>query len=138
MRFGRRDPSKRTLAVEITPMIDVVFLLIVFFMTAAQFSREQRTPMQLPVEMGQEEDGAPQGLVINLMDDGRVLVQDESLDDTALEVVVREHLAAASRGGGGGVTIRADRRGTTAPLNRLVRKLEGWGVSGVRIGTERP
>ena len=79
MRFGRRDPAGRRLLVEITPMIDVVFLLIVFFMTAARFAREQRAPMELPREAGEVEQEEAAGLVVNLLDDGRIVVQDEAV-----------------------------------------------------------
>ena len=40
MRFGKRAQSERVRSIEITPMIDVVFLLIIFFMTTARFALE--------------------------------------------------------------------------------------------------
>jgi biopolymer transport protein ExbD len=124
--------------VEITPMIDVVFLLIVFFMTAAQFAREQRAPMALPREAGEVDQDESAGLVINLMDDQRIVVQDETVAGERLDEIVLAHLEAGRRGGGAAVTIRADRRGSTSALNALVRRLEELGVTGVQVGTERP
>lgn len=124
--------------VEITPMIDVVFLLIVFFMTAARFAREQRAPMALPREAGEVDQEEAAGLVINLMDDQRIVVQDETVAGGRLDEIVRAHLEAGRRGGGAAVTIRADRRGSTSALNALVRRLEELGVTGVQVGTERP
>jgi len=124
--------------VEITPMIDVVFLLIVFFMTAARFAREQRAPMVLPQEAGEIEQEESAGLVINLMEDGRIVVQDATVAGEQLDAIVEAHLEAGRRGGGAAVTVRADRRGTTDALNDLIRRLEGLGVDGVQVGTERP
>ncbi len=42
MKFGRTPHAERTLPVDLTPMIDVVFLLIIFFMVTAQFARITR------------------------------------------------------------------------------------------------
>ncbi|MFK7961125.1 MAG: ExbD/TolR family protein [Phycisphaerales bacterium] len=136
MSFGRRHQSGKRLLVEITPMIDVVFLLIVFFMTAARFARETRAPMELPREAGHSDVDEARGLVINLMDDGRTVVGEMTVDLVALERRVQAHLADPDSGAA--VTVRADRRASTSDLNALVRELESMGVIGVRVGTEAP
>ena len=45
-RFQRR--KVRELGVNLTPMIDIVFLLLIFFVLIAQFSSRQRVQVQLP------------------------------------------------------------------------------------------
>ncbi len=49
MRFGAARHTERGVAVDLTPMIDVVFLLIIFFMTTAQFARLTRADVELPL-----------------------------------------------------------------------------------------
>ena len=49
-----RGADRRHLAVEITPMIDVVFLLIIFFMVTARFARDTRAELNLPQEKGEQ------------------------------------------------------------------------------------
>ncbi len=48
--MGRRlRPDRgRGLSINLTPMIDIVFLLLIFFVLIAQFSRRQRAQVQLP------------------------------------------------------------------------------------------
>lgn len=46
MRFQRRAPEQ--LELNITPLIDVVFLLLIFFMVATSFSRESHIAINLP------------------------------------------------------------------------------------------
>ena len=48
--MGRRlRPDRgRGLSINLTPMIDIVFLLLIFFVLIAQFSRRQRAEVQLP------------------------------------------------------------------------------------------
>jgi len=44
----RRTSSRAFSAADLTPMVDVVFLLIVFFILVSQLTRTERTPIALP------------------------------------------------------------------------------------------
>jgi len=52
VKFQRR--LKEELSINLTPLIDVVFLLLIFFMVTTTFTRETRLSVNLP-----EADGAP-------------------------------------------------------------------------------
>ena len=98
MRFVTARERSRTLHIEITPMIDVVFLLIIFFMTTAQFARMTRAELALPIEPG-EQERAPEeaGLVINLTQAGEIIVSDQTLDLAQLEQPIWGHEQARNR-----------------------------------------
>ena len=49
----RRRPTK--VAMNMTPMIDVTFLLLIFFMTVSQVSKLNREQLELPRQQGTEE-----------------------------------------------------------------------------------
>ncbi len=64
--------------VEMTPMIDIVFLLIIFFMVAAQFAQQARVHLDLPKEQGEQLKNKPKNmLVINILADGSLLVNSD-------------------------------------------------------------
>lgn len=50
MRFPRR--TQEPAGVDLTPLIDVVFLLLIFFMVASSFSRETQLSLTLPQAKG--------------------------------------------------------------------------------------
>jgi biopolymer transport protein ExbD len=50
LRPHRRDPAD----INITPLIDVVFLLLIFFMVSTTFKDEARLRVQLPEAQGEE------------------------------------------------------------------------------------
>ena len=53
--------------VEMTPMIDIIFLLIIFFMVAAQFANQSKVDLQLPKETGEQlKNESPSTLAINI------------------------------------------------------------------------
>ncbi len=141
MRFGKRAHAERMLAVEITPMIDVVFLLIIFFMAAARFARETRADMDLPQERGEQQEVAEEaGLIVNIQADGRILVGRDFHDLESLEGVV---LAAVARLPGRDASrlklmIRADRGGDSGRLNQVIARLQRIGVGAARVATEVP
>ena len=141
MRFRPQGSSRtgRALAIEITSMIDVVFLLIVFFMTTAHFAQQQRAPLELPQERGAQMTPAPAvGLVINLLQSGAIEVGRVPVSEDDLRERVAAHLEAAENGGESAVTVRTDRRTDSRFLNGLVRELGELGVGSVQVATEAP
>ena len=141
MRFVTARERKRTLDIEVTPMIDVVFLLIIFFMTTAQFARMTRAELALPLELG-EQDSAPQeaGLVINITGEGEIIVSDQSFDLAGLEHLVREEITLHSDSPPQQLKllIRADKNADSARLNQVVRLLQSLDVGSARLATEVP
>jgi biopolymer transport protein ExbD len=72
----------RSLGFNMTPMIDVVFLLIIFFLISSHLTRqEQQVKLTLPVASTGAHPTQMTGsrLIINLLPDGRILAQDEEL-----------------------------------------------------------
>lgn len=141
MKFHRNRRNDRYLVLELTPMIDVVFLLIIFFMTTAQFARMTRADVDLPREMGEQlQTPEEEGIVINLTRSGRIIVSTETVTIDRLEELVFDEIqrshgrdARATK-----VMIRADRGAGADRLNEVIRRLQGMGVGSARLATEIP
>ena len=74
MRFTSRTTRRGVLA-DMTPMIDVVMQLIIFFMYTAQYTQVTRTPMELPDEPGEQVTLESRNeVVIDINKDGVYLV----------------------------------------------------------------
>jgi len=84
-RSSRVEPPAPT--VMLSPLIDVVFLLLVFIVLVARFVDREAIAMQLPVsEAGQPEAMGP--AVVTLAPDGRVLVGGETVAPARLASVL--------------------------------------------------
>ena len=89
MKFPR--PSQEEISVNLTPLIDVVFLLLIFFMVATTFDDKTQLSITLP-----EADGAPQAQVddqveVTITSTGDYLVNGEKLaasDSNALRTAL--------------------------------------------------
>lgn len=125
---------------DLTAMVDVVFLLIIFFMTTAQFARTTRADVDLAKERGeQKEEPEEAGFVINLLSDGSYLVNQTTLTLDELEQEVKDELRALNETPTQfKLTIRADRNADSASLNALLRTLEQLGIGGAKLATEVP
>jgi biopolymer transport protein ExbD len=141
MKIGPRRQSERTVSVDITPMMDMVFLLIIFFMTTAQFVRMTRADVDLPLEPGEQEPEPDEpGIVINVMRDGSMIVADQDVTLDGLRDIMRREINAQPQRRADRVKllIRADRELRGAQLNRLVGALQEMGVGFGRFATEVP
>jgi biopolymer transport protein ExbD len=121
-----------------TPMIDIVFQLLIFFLVTAQMAQQTRAQLDLPKERGEEEkERELAGLTINLLGDGSIVVDGKTVAPEALDRLVDEAVARV-----GGLEslkplIRADRACDSARLNDLFNRLSARGLSAIRLATER-
>lgn len=107
MKFVRKNKS-RAPGLALTSMLDVIFLLLCFFVTVSVFSQwENEISIKLPsAATAEEPDRLPGEIVVNLAKDGRVSVNGKVL---ALDEL-RARLARISKFyPGQPVIIRADK-----------------------------
>ncbi len=121
-----------------TPMIDIVFQLLIFFLVTAQMAEQSRANLNLPKEKGEETTEREQaGLTINVLPDGSVVVNDQTVSLEALDRMVDEAVRIAGGPDRLKPLIRADRSADSARLNEVFNRLSGRGLSAIRLATER-
>lgn len=74
MRFYRRD--KEVLTLNLTPLIDVVFLLLIFFIATTTFTQQTRLEVQLPHMQTRQSLNDNQSLQIYVNAQGQIAVED--------------------------------------------------------------
>lgn len=111
MRFSRRRDVEPE--INVTSLIDVVLLLVMFFMVSTSFVRDGRLRIQLPESSATPENRAPDPVVIAIGMDGSYRVNDQALINQAPETLRAALVKVAGAGARGSmVTIRADARAT--------------------------
>lgn len=85
MKF-RRQP-REDVGVNLTPLIDVVFLLLIFFMVSTTFTRETQLSIDLPEASGKPRDEAEQGIEILVDEAGNYRVNGEALIDRRMRTL---------------------------------------------------
>lgn len=90
MQFRRqlRDPVQ----INLTPLIDVVFLLLIFFMVSTSFNRDTQLQVDLPSANGAVVEEALAAIEIGIGRDGQI-----AINGSALPTANREALRGALR-----------------------------------------
>lgn len=97
-------------ALSMTPLIDVVFLLLIFFLVASRLSQEDRE-LDIPLPSAANAmpmTAEPQELIVNIDDQGAIFVDSRYLQPDEFESLLRQ--AIVDNPLGQSVIIRADRR----------------------------
>ncbi len=132
MRFARRrrDPVE----VNLTPLIDVVFLLLIFFMVSTTFETRQALELELPESVaGVDLELSPVTLVVT--EQGRYRLGERELSAAELH----EALAAeAEQARMHGLVLEADARAMHADVVRALDQAGTLGIRQVRIATREP
>lgn len=137
MRLSKKR-VQHTKGMDITPMIDIVFLLLIFFITVTQVSETNREKLELP-ELKGSEDQKKTSLVVNVRENGQIIVADNPMEVVDVAFLVGKELE--TNGGDPGlvtVVVRIDQRATCEVPNALVKQLASQGISKVRLAVQVP
>lgn len=130
MRARRLSHSAASTRINVTPMIDVVMVLIVFYLLVGQLAAGRRAALDLPGSAVGGELGPGDPIVVNIVaEDGtaRVLVEREEYLIAELAGLV------SSRPPGTEVRLRADRGLSYAAVRPVIEALRSGGAETVRL-----
>jgi len=91
-----RNKKHGPLEVSLTPMIDVVFLLLIFFMVTTTFSKETSIKIQLPQAEGEEAEPNKQRVRLTIGKEGKIYINDRPLENQSLATLTKELSAVGS------------------------------------------
>ena len=125
-------PAPALPALDMTPMIDVTFQLILFFMLVMDMSAAKVEPLRQPSARHAVRLLEPDELVVNVGGDGRLRVYGKTMSDQALEDLLAQRARARAEAP---LLIRADR---SAPFERIQKVMmmaqHVGGASRLRFG----
>ncbi|HLU48064.1 MAG TPA: biopolymer transporter ExbD [Planctomycetota bacterium] len=126
----RRDPGRAQASFNLTPLLDMLFILIVFFLATSRFQEDERdeairlveSRSKLPIAT------ATDLLVIEVLASGEKRVHGQAKSLEEIEEILRERIAQKK---GSDVVIRADRRALVGHLQETTEICH-------RLGLETP
>ena len=134
MQFRRG--SKLRVAIDIAPLVDVVFLLVIFFAVSTTFQDSAGLKLQLPTSDAAV-DREPRAVTVVLDREGRLEFEGRLMDEDSLEGELRAALVGRDNPL---VVLRADKdasHGDVVRIMGLIRKAGAEGLTiAARSGTE--
>jgi biopolymer transport protein ExbD len=134
MRFERKRGS-RAPALALTSMLDVIFLLLCFFVTVSVFSQwESEISIQLPsAETADQSDRLPGEIIVNLSGEGEVTVNGKVLE---LDELTRRLERISKFYPGQPVILRADKSVRYDSLVKVIDACRAADVWNFSLATE--
>ncbi len=121
------NESTPRLSIELTPMIDMVFLLLIFFLVATTYRQTER---EMQIALPAASSAAPisamlQELIVNVDVDGKIIVRGRNVEPETLRSIVTEAVKVNPEQK---VTVRGDRRTAYANIVTVLDICKGAGI----------
>ncbi|MCB9644661.1 MAG: biopolymer transporter ExbD [Myxococcales bacterium] len=135
MRLGEvRRPSTSQEGIDIGPLIDIVFILLIFFMVSTTFVRNLEVPIERPsAKTAQRADN--RSIRVAISREGNVFLDGQPVQPWMIQDRVRQLLQS---GPGRPVMISADTRAETGRLIEVVDQCRLAGAKHVAVEAEKP
>ena len=136
MNFKRQ--SREEVSVNLTPLIDIVFLLLIFFMVSTTFTKENHLNISLPEASASASDEIPQSIDILISESGEYSVNGRSLVNTQIDTLKSAMTQELNGRDAAPVVITADARTTHESVLRAMDAAGQLGLVNLSITTRQP
>ncbi|MDK2778961.1 MAG: biopolymer transporter ExbD [Pseudomonadota bacterium] len=136
MNFKRQN--RESVEVNLTPLIDIVFLLLIFFMVSTTFTKENHLSIDLPEASAKASATPAESIEILISASGEYSINDKALVSHTLSTLKRGLQKALDERDSAPVVITADAK---TPHEAVVRAMDAAGQLGLvnlSITTRQP
>lgn len=133
-----RPTPKEEPDLNLTPLIDVVFLLLIFFMVSTTFDREAELKIQLPEAAGEERVQPPDPIEITIDAEGRYFVNRQEVLNTKLATLKQAIAKVAADRSDPPLIISADARTPHQAVIRAMDATRQLGIVHITFATKQP
>jgi len=127
-----RKAKKRSLILNVTSLIDVLFLLLIFFMISTTFLSQPAIKMELP-EAKNADEVRQKPLVVYIDQYGKVYLNDEPIDIPLLGEALKRKLEGSTDKS---LVLKADSRVSHGHVIEVLDVVKGAGVKKVVFSTK--
>jgi biopolymer transport protein ExbD len=133
-----RPSARKSPEVDVTPLIDVVFLLLIFFMVSTTFERESQILIELPEATGEEAEHKMDELDITINIAGTFFVNQREVINTEIETLKRAIGKAVGERRDLPVIINADARTPHQAVMTAMDAASQLGLTRMTFSAHRP
>ena len=126
MKFQRQ--SREAAEVNLTPLIDIVFLLLIFFMVSTTFTKENHLSLDLPEASAEAASVPAEAIEIIISASGAYSINDKTLINGQLDTIKRGLAKILGDRQAAPVIITADEQ---APHGAVVKVMDAAGQLGL-------
>lgn len=128
----RHIESEDDLGIDMTPMLDIVFIMLIFFIVTTSFVRESGVDVNRP-KAATSTQQKKANLMVAIRPNGEIWIDKRQVDIRAIRANIEKLKAENPEGG---VVIQADRDARTGLLVKVMDQIRLAGVENVSIAAE--
>jgi biopolymer transport protein ExbD len=136
LQFRRQKSAE--VSVNLTPLIDVVFLLLIFFMVSTTFTQETHLNLDLPEATGEDSESVAKQIEIVISVDGQYVLNGRSLVNNKLLTLRKALSELAGNNLSTPLVITAD---ANTPHQAVITAMDAAGQEGfshLSLTTQKP
>ncbi len=126
-RFGNREEEEAS--IDLTPMLDVTFIMLIFFIVTTSFVKESGIEVNRPSAASSEKKERA-SIMIGISKAGEVWIQKRKVDVRSVRANVERMAAEAADGA---VVIQADKESSTGLLVQVMDQIRLAGVTNISV-----
>lgn len=136
MKFNRQRAE--TEGINLTPLIDVVFLLLIFFMVSTSFTKETHLNIDIPQAVGEPTQEIDDGIDIVLGADGSIAINGRALVNDNLDTLKTALREVSGDNNKLPLSLTADAKTAHEHVVRVMDAAGQLGFSRLSVTTRRP
>lgn len=134
MARKRRNSDDEETAIDMTPMLDIVFIMLIFFIVTTSFVKEAGVDINRPAaSTGKKTDS--KSLVVAITKDGDVYIDGNQVDVQTVRPLVESLRAQDPESA---VMVQADDASRTGALIKVMDQIRAAGVTNISVATQKP
>ncbi len=133
MRLGRRSHRQEEAQVDLTPMLDIVFIMLIFFIVTSTFVRESGIEVDKPqaTNVVNQKDV---GIFIAVTADNDVYIDKKMVDIERVQAALEAMLLDKPESS---LVIQADERAFSGTVIQVMDAAKGAGIEKIAIAAEK-
>ena len=129
---ARLRRERKTAQIDMAPMLDMVFILLIFFLVTTTFVRESGVEVNRPAALTAEET-RQSGLRLGINAEGHIYVDGQRIDVRSIRAVTERFLA---QNPDGSIVIVADEKVTTGLTVKVLDQCRLAGAQRIAVAAE--
>lgn len=127
--FEKGDDSA---GINLTPMLDVVMIMLIFFIVAGSFIREWGIEMERKPASEMESDKPPDSITVQIAANDEIWIRGRRIDTRSVRANISRMKAENPKAS---VIIKANNKSTVAPLAKVVDSAREAGIYDISLAT---
>ncbi len=130
---GKRVATGEEAEIDLTPMLDIVFIMLIFFIVTSTFIKEPGVDIERP-DAETTEKVKTVAVLIAITSDNRIFIDKKEIDLRAVRGSVERMLAENPNGA---IVIQADKDSEAGVMMKVMEGVRDAGASATKISTNK-